>query len=676
MIVLMLVVSYGIDSLFETSMRRFDDRLTDVLLHPRLVGNAVTTPHLVHIDANFYYKRSDHARIIRQLTDLGAAVIAVDHIFTGRSEPAEDRLLIETLRGTGNVLLGAGFESIDGITTPLDSIASLQWPPPLLKVGSERERFLPSAVNPTFPAPELAMGAAGVGFTDLPKDAGDTPRRIPVLAAWGGGLYPGLGFLAACRFLNIAPESIRITPGSIILTLPQKKSVEFPSVLEIPLDADGFMRLNVIGAPPEIPHIGYGDLVAARNDSEKTEKLKSMISGRIALISEVVEPVYRIPGHVPDLRVSSGAIHATAIHNILSGRALKRIPQWEMLFIELMLGTILVRLFARTNPYSFVPGVVLLGIVFCIGAWMLIVFFSRTVHLTRPLLFLALVLITGLLTISVERAVALSRAQRARRLAERELEIGRQIQSDFFPVEMPAPKHYELIHHFQAARHVSGDFYDAFWLDNRPSRLGIVVADVCDKGVGAALFMALVRTLIRVLSGEVNVLKNAPSQETEQQPAKMLQTVLRAVNDYMAVTHAHAGMFVTLFYGILQPETGVFHYANGGHEPPLLVSASGEITPLRPTAPAIGLNAGLPLKVRRITLMPGDTLVAFTDGVTEARNRAGQFFTRERLEAMLKAPAGSAAEISERVESALKKHMNGQAASDDITLLVLRRTVI
>ena len=675
-VALALAVSYGIDGLLDTAISRLNDRLTDGMLRTQSHRTVATSPHIVHIDANFYYNRSDHALIIRQLADLGASVQAVDYIFTGRSNPEEDRLLMEALRMSRNALLGVKFESISALPAS-DRRASIPHPSPFPPLDSPEEIHFPSGQNPTLPSTELAEASAGTGLLDLPRDVGDAPRRLPVLVHWNGGLYPSLAFLALCRYLNIPPDGIRIGPGhSVTLTLHPKNPEVTPPVLKIPLDAEGLMHLNFIGLPLDIPHISYGDLVAARDDHEKTAHLKSMISGRIALISEVVEPAYRIPGFAPDRRVSSGAIHAAVIHNILTQSALRQLPGWEMFLIEAFLGAALLGLFARTNPYGFGLGVILLGMTLGIAAWVMIVFFHQAVYLVRPLIFLLLTSGTGLLTMSVERAMELSRAQRARRLAERELEIGRQIQADFFPTDMPDPQGYELVHHFQAARHVSGDFYDAFWLDNHPARLGVVVADVCDKGVGAALFMALIRTLIRVLSGEINVLKDDHSPKSDQRPRELLRAVLRAINDYMAVTHSHAGMFVTLFYGILQPETGDFHFTNAGHEPPLLISEAGHVKALQPTSPAVGLDVEIPFEVRQITLVPGDTLVMFTDGITEAMNRSGDFFTRKKLEEVLAPPGRSAAEISERIRTALRQHMNGQPASDDVTLLVLRRSAI
>lgn len=677
MIASMLAAAYGIDGLYETAMRQYDDRLTDVMLRSSAYRGIGKPPPVVHIDANFYYNRSDHALIFRQLADLGAAVQAVDHIFTGRSEAAEDRLLTQALGETGNVLLGAGFESMSNVPSP-DAASSMNFPPPMPIADDSRKHPFPlHGENPTFPLPELGAASAGVGILDLPKDAGDVPRRLPLLVEWEGGLYPGLGLLAVCRYLNIPPTGIHIAPGdAVTLTPPPGAGRNLPEVLEIPLDDEGFMHLNFIGIPLDIPHISYGDLVSARQHPEKTKSLESKISGRIALISEVVEPAYRIPTRMPDRRVSSGAIHAAIIHNILSQNALKPAGALEMIFIELLLAGALMVLFVRTNPYGFALGVVFLTSAVAICAWGMLVLFSHTLHLMRPLIFLGLVLMAGLLTMSIERALELSREQRARRFAERELEIGRRIQSDFFPTEIPEPRGYELVHHFQAARHVSGDFYDVFWLDNHPARMGIVVADVCDKGVGAALFMALIRTLIRVLSGEINVLKAADSPKADQRPRKLLRTVLRAINDYLVVTHSHAGMFVTLFYGVLQPDTGEFHYANAGHEPPLLISESGQVKSLPPTAPAIGLDAAVAFEVRHIRLVPGDTMVIFTDGVTEAQDRAGTLFTRGRLEALLSTPAVSAADVSARIRKAVEAHMNGQPLSDDVTLLVLRRSAI
>ncbi|AMO25264.1 hypothetical protein UC35_05540 [Ramlibacter tataouinensis] len=250
------------------------------------------------------------------------------------------------------------------------------------------------------------------------------------------------------------------------------------------------------------------------------------------------------------------------------------------------------------------------------------------------------------------------------RSLEREMNIGRQIQASFLPEALPPVAGWELAARFQPARQVAGDFYDAFELPD--GRLGLVVADVCDKGVGAALFMALFRSLLRVLGA-----RNCADPD----PQAVLVRTLATINDYIADTHSRANMFATLFFGVLSPATGELHYVNAGHDAPLVLGPqAGPSHRLAPNGPAVGLMAGVDFRADSVILAPGNTLFAFTDGVTDATGAAAQMFGEARLLALLEdAPVPAAAAALDRVEQALAAHVGDHARFDDITLLAVRR---
>lgn len=245
---------------------------------------------------------------------------------------------------------------------------------------------------------------------------------------------------------------------------------------------------------------------------------------------------------------------------------------------------------------------------------------------------------------------------------ERELEIGREIQSGFFPESLPRPKGYEIAARFQPARQCAGDFYDAFGLAR--GKVGLVIADVCDKGVGAALFMALFRSLIRAGAGR-SAVGGAESEE-------ILRTAIVATNDYIAETHSRANMFATVFFAILDPDSGRLDYINGGHEAPAVLRGGVIAARLAPNGPAVGLLPGMDFTVASLELQPGDTLLAFTDGVTDAKGPDG-FFGEERLLAFVSRPFPSASALLEGIEAELARHVGAGERYDDVTLLALRR---
>jgi sigma-B regulation protein RsbU (phosphoserine phosphatase) len=254
--------------------------------------------------------------------------------------------------------------------------------------------------------------------------------------------------------------------------------------------------------------------------------------------------------------------------------------------------------------------------------------------------------------------------QRHARSLERELEIGREIQRGFLPAEIPAPDGWELRAHFRPARQVAGDFYDAFSLPG--GRVAIVLADVCGKGVGAALFMALFRSLFRALA--------APQFAAASEPSEGLRATVQATNDYIARTHGSANMFATVFFAVLDPATGVVEYVNAGHELPSLLAADGAVRArLAPTGPAVGLMAELPFGVARECIGRGEMLVAYTDGVVDARNPAEESYGEDRLMAVLADGGATAQGLIERVDSALGSFIADAAQFDDIAMFAARR---
>lgn len=277
-----------------------------------------------------------------------------------------------------------------------------------------------------------------------------------------------------------------------------------------------------------------------------------------------------------------------------------------------------------------------------------------------------------------------------RKMAERELEIGREIQASFLPEELPQVPGWEIAGRFEAARLVAGDFYDAFPLSGG-KRIGLLIGDVTDKGVGAALFMALFRSLIRAFAdqhyslGWMDVLNSdGPAgsrrggsvgrrRELLSTGAPALKNAIDLTNNYIARNHGRTNMFATIFFGLLDPTSGGMIYINGGHEPPLLVG-NGEVKAvLNPTGPAVGLMPDLNFSIEQIDLLPGDTFFAYTDGVVDARSPGGELFGEERLTTLIKEPSATVAALLERVYQCLKEHISGAEPFDDITMLAVRR---
>jgi serine phosphatase RsbU (regulator of sigma subunit) len=269
---------------------------------------------------------------------------------------------------------------------------------------------------------------------------------------------------------------------------------------------------------------------------------------------------------------------------------------------------------------------------------------------------------------------------------EFELEKGREIQREFLPNKIPDLPNWEIATCFYPAGQVSGDFYDVFMLPD--GNVGLVIADVCDKGVGSALYMALFRSLIRVFAeqaiyctgpGPTKISATPVSIETISSSANDQMARLGAVsstNNYIANLHGRECMYATLFFGVLNPSTGILSYINGGHEPLYVINAGNIKDRLKPTGPAVGLMPDIIFKSQKIQLEPGDLLVGYTDGVTEARSPEDEIYTRDRLQSLLTQPLKSATETLERIKTNLFAFIDIAPRSDDVTMLAVQRASV
>jgi sigma-B regulation protein RsbU (phosphoserine phosphatase) len=239
---------------------------------------------------------------------------------------------------------------------------------------------------------------------------------------------------------------------------------------------------------------------------------------------------------------------------------------------------------------------------------------------------------------------------------ETEVQLARQIQQTFIPQFLPEPAGWQLAARWRTARQVGGDFYDVFELPNH--KLGLFIADVADKGVPAALFMALTRTLVR-----------AAVIETDS-PAEALSRV----NDLL-LPDTQQGMFVTAVYAVLDIDRGEFTFVNAGHNPPIWVKHSGEMEKLTRTGVALGVVEQPSMNQRTIVLESGDLVLLYTDGLTEAFSADGEFYGDARLLDRLKSmQAETAEEVLVAVESHLNEFTDPMPPADDMTMLVVRRT--
>ena len=278
----------------------------------------------------------------------------------------------------------------------------------------------------------------------------------------------------------------------------------------------------------------------------------------------------------------------------------------------------------------------------------------------------------GELSKTFNRMIEGLREREQARLMEFELEKGRQIQKDFLPRQIPRVPDWEIAAYLDPAGKVSGDFYDVFPL--APNRIGLVIADVCDKGVGSAFYMALFRSLIRIYAEQHAHRRSSAENDPVGQDSALVAQVVRLTNDYIARNHGQEAMFATVFFGLLDHRTGDLTYVNAGHEPLYVAGDGGIRTPLNPTGPAVGLMPGTAFGYRKVNLAPGEVLMGYTDGLTEARSPAGEYFSRSRLQTLLTGSPYSAGELLDKIKNSLVSFLGSAPRDDDVTLLAVRRT--
>jgi sigma-B regulation protein RsbU (phosphoserine phosphatase) len=239
-----------------------------------------------------------------------------------------------------------------------------------------------------------------------------------------------------------------------------------------------------------------------------------------------------------------------------------------------------------------------------------------------------------------------------------ELEFAGNIQASFLPEEVPSVDGWGIAASLTPARQTAGDFYDFIPLGN--GKLGIVVADVADKGTGAALYMALSRTLIRTYA-----------MQYPDDPAE----ALRQANERI-LEDTRANQFVTVFYAVLDTKTGEMIYANAGHNPAFVIRSTNPEEPesyIRTGAP-MGIFGDLEWEEGTAQVEPGDVLLLYTDGVNEAQNSTEEFYEYERLLGVTKSHLTQTAEEQHSaIISSLQDFVGTAPQFDDITLMVLKR---
>jgi len=265
-----------------------------------------------------------------------------------------------------------------------------------------------------------------------------------------------------------------------------------------------------------------------------------------------------------------------------------------------------------------------------------------------------LTLLSNLAAVKIENAKLIVQSIEKEKM-EKELDLAAKIQEDFLPKESPESKNFEIVGSNIPCYQVGGDYYDFITID--PSRLGVVVADVSGKGVGASLLMASLRA---ALHSELY-----PKYKIEEMAAKLNNFVHRS---------SSPNSFITFFYCELNNKTGEFKYINAGHNPPLVIDKKGKIQRLESCGLCLGMFPSTSYEASKVTLDVGDNAILFTDGITESRNKDNKEFDEERLIKLIQKHSKlSAKKLLEKINEEVDSFISGAERMDDMTIVIIQR---
>lgn len=333
---------------------------------------------VVHIDLNnysiqqlktFYLTRSHYAQAIRNLSAMHTAAQAFDFIFPAEMNQADDQALLNAASDARNVYFGMAFALSsgrnvqNGRVTPevREYLDGTLWK---VRIEGDLDDFY-SGTKPFITFPRLAEISRGIGFLNLETDRDGVVRRVPLLVRYENGFYPSLPFRVACDYLGVTPEHITVNPGGFIRLEGAHRPGNPPEDLVIPIDRQGNMVLNFVG-PWEseqqysMLHVNFAKIYSAEGDSDELQMCTEVLSGKIAVISDVstgASDIRRVP---VDINFPLSGLHANIINTILTGEFLREVPETGIIALELGILLALLLMSLRLSPVFFIAGSVTL----------------------------------------------------------------------------------------------------------------------------------------------------------------------------------------------------------------------------------------------------------------------------------------------------------------------------
>ena len=647
----------------------FFERLENITMDLRFRARASEDPPadprllLVEIDktsldafGRWPWPREVHGDLCRLLAGNDPAVVAFDILFTEAGKPEDDTYLVESARMLPRLITGAlGDDAASAI--PPDTIQTK----PIRSIQGDRNA-IPGKVGASLPIPALGS-ISWMGFVNSePSGVDGVRRRVPMLYRIGDEVYPSLGLQTLLLLWKVAPDQVDVRLGQWI-ELPSPEGRK-----HIPITSSGELWLNYRAQESYLSWSYQALMGALYRDATGGEALPENVpgvQGKVVFIGQV-EPGLADLGPSP-LRPISPLVLTwlNTLNSILKNDYLRIVPllPWVLVAWVVVAWSTLLGLRNEHILRSLLMPVAIISLYIGV-AFALFGLKSIAIPVALPVLGFAIIHVGKVSTEWIEKvfterriSAELARATEARKLLEQELGIAREIQMSTLPQLFPPfPDRPEIDLHaiMIPAKYVGGDLYEFFLVGE--NKLFFVIGDVSGKGVPAALFMTMALAVIRsyVIAGR------SPSE------------TLRRANNVLALRNERC-TFVTIFCGLLDTETGHLLYANGGHNPPILMDGEGGVTFLEAEGTAIGAIEDLEFQERELILKADQGLFLYTDGVTEAIDQKEELFSDQRLLGVLNVRhrAFTAEQIIARVNGQLTEFVGNAPQFDDITALAL-----
>jgi adenylate cyclase len=622
------------------------------------------------------WPRTLFAQLIRQLAQGKPSVIGVDIIFSEPDRFSPDKLakvvpqlpeqiarqlkaippnevLLADAISEAPVVLAIG--TADKVPSSKRGLSRLT----MVRESGENPRPFLMPYPPLRSLPQLTAAERGRGWDFGQPDRDGILRRIPMFVIVDGNLMPALSL----EMLRVAKDVSSIE----VLTASNGIKGAIVGDVFVATDRDG--RAYPYFSPSyDARYISAGDILDGSYDVAKLRGVAIFLGvTALGLVDKSETPLGFMPGI---------EIHEQLYESIVTGNLLRRPAILNAIEIALVIATGLLTIYGA--PYrrpSLAIAIVTISAMLLVGCE----FFSfRILHLLfntiypafSTLIVFGVMLGSNLRSAETARRRLFADLQQERHMEARmegELKAAGAIQMGLLPRRFPTPPQHQQIEVYaflEPAREVGGDLYDFLFLDS--GHMAFVIADVAGKGVPAALFMAMTREVVRAalqrygreldrVLGEANAKIATSSEDMVEDGADM--------------------MFVTMFAGVLDLATGALFYSNAGHDPPLILREGVEPRELKcDSGPPIGALDDFKYRVQRWKMVPGEMLLLYTDGVTEAQNAAGGFYGLSRLRQVLeeRQSAAGAQEVIELVRNDVRRFVAGGEQSDDLTLLALR----